>query len=194
MNRDGISRKEDREILSEIMAIGFYYERYYREGFVAQHSDEWESQCQRMILHVLYRMPNDSLPPYLHGSCDEETECAIATLTEPDGFFQSTAGCPNFVPDRMFEDRTEPVLMPEQVLLWPTDYDAYGILEKAVKVSDNEYLLFKNVSVSEGWCLPGVICRVTPTDGYPGWRVIETNYYKPNRLQYAPTVAFAPAS
>lgn len=171
----GITLTEDsRRTFEDAMLIGYLYADFQGD-YAKDNHDDWERRCQRSILDALYYHYEDALPPYLPGETDEEfPECSVVTQDELDGFFRSTVDRPNLVPDRIFEDEEVPELLPGQVPMWPTDFIVFPKVRKAVRVSDGEYLLYGTVGMSEGWCPDGVICRVQATDGYLGWRIINT--------------------
>ena len=171
----GITLTEDsRRTFEDAMLIGYLYADYLGD-YAKDNHDDWERRCQRSILDALYYKYEDALPPYLPGETDEEfPECSVVTQDELDGFFRSTVDRPNLVPDRIFEDEEVPELLPGQVPMWPTDFIVFPKVRKAVRVSDGEYLLYGTVGMGEGWCPDGVICRVQATDGYLGWRIINT--------------------
>ena len=174
-DRPALTLTEDsRRTFEDAMLIGYLYADYQGD-YAKDNHDDWERRCQRSILDALYYKYEDALPPYLPGETDEEfPECSVVTQDELDGFFRSTVDRPNLVPDRIFEDEEVPELLPGQVPMWPTDFIVFPKVRKAVRVSDGEYLLYGTVNMSAGWSPDGVICRVQATDGYLGWRIINT--------------------
>ena len=193
-DEDGIALTEDSQrTFRDAVLIGYLYEDFQRD-YAKEHPDDWERQCQRRILDALYYNYEDALPPYLKGETDEEfPDCSVVTQEELDGFFRSTVDRPNLVPDRIFEDEEVPELLPGQVPIWPTDYEVWPTVRKAICISDGEYLLYGNVGKGEGWCPAGVICRVIAADGYLGWRVIDTELIARATDMEKTAARFAPA-
>ena len=189
-DEEGVVLSENElRMLEDAMLIGYLYE----DGLDGTKPEEWEAAIQREILNALYYNYEDALPPYLKGETDEEfPDCSVVTQEELDGFFRCTVDRPNLVPDRIFEGEEVPELLPGQVPMWPTDFEVWPTVRKAVRVSDGEYLLYGNVGMGEGWCPAGVICRVVAADGYLGWRVVDTEVCGATDMQYDARIAFVP--
>lgn len=194
-DEEGVVLSENKlRMLEDAMLIGYLYE-HFRSDYAKKYADDdWEPLCQRRILDALYYNYEDALPPYLKGETDEGfPDCSVVTQEELDGFFRCTVDRPNLVPDRIFEGEEVPELLPGQVPMWPTDFDAWPTVRKAVRASDGEYLLYGNAGMGEGYNPQGVICRVVAVDGYLGWRVVDTELIARATDMEKATARFVPA-